>query len=127
MRCPFLLRPMSAYTRPMNGLSTRLFAALARPHQTGYTCPSLMTATAVVYALRGFDVSWTPVGFDTKREERVPSCVTYRCHKVARGERYPSHGVELSCLFPDWMIVAEFKLRGLPWRLRSLLTKGSAR
>jgi hypothetical protein len=113
-----ILKTIHPNARPMNGLSTRLDAALARPWQTSYVCPSLMTATAVAYALRGYDVHWTSVTFDEKEVERNPSTVCYRTFRRAHGERFPVGGVALRCLFPRWAVLAECSARNGLARLR---------
>ena len=108
-----LLRtPLPPHVRPENGLASRLFAALARPSRTGYTSPSLMTATAVLYALRGYDVYWSPVRPDPIDGRCSPSSVGYRVYRWCEelGERYPSHGVEPMCLFPG-LVLAEHRIR----------------
>lgn len=116
-----ILRTMHPNARPMNSVLTRVASALARPWQTSYTCPVLMTATAVAYALRGYDVYWTPVSFDEEDEARNPSSVCYRIFKqtpATHNERVPSHGCELSCLFPDSVVWAEIKAHTALSRLR---------
>lgn len=109
-----ILRPIHPNARAMNTLSSRIASALARPWQVGYVAPALRTLDAVAYALRGYDVYWTPVSFDEEDEARNPSSVCYRIFKqtpATHNERVPSHGVELSSLFPGWAHAAEMKLR----------------
>lgn len=96
--------------KPRNGLLARLGAAVARPWQTSYVCPSLMTVTAVAYALRGYEPYWIPVTAPTEGG-RNPSSVCYRIYKPTDDGRYPSHGVSLSCIFPRWMVMAECNIR----------------
>jgi hypothetical protein len=118
-----LFRPIHPNARPMNGLASRLFAALARPSRTSYTAPSLMTATAVLYAIRGYDVYWSPVRPYHHLDGRlVPSSLGYRVYSWCEEleERYPSHGVEPLCLFPDRLVIAEH-------RFRESLARGLAR
>lgn len=112
--------------RPMNGLVTRLASALARPWQTGYAAPTLRTLEAVLYALRGYDVYWTPVGFDEADPSRIPSSVCYRIYKATpatHGERVPSHGIELGSLFPGSAYHAERWLRDRVQRLLVRVTR----
>lgn len=106
-----LLRPnLHAPRRSRNGLLSRIGGAIARPWQTGYTCPSLMTLTAVAYALRGYDVYWSPVGTPDE-DGRKPSSVAYRIYQPTIDGWYPSHGVELPSIFPGWAIHAECNAR----------------
>lgn len=118
-----LFSPIHPNARPMNDVVTRVAAALARPWQTSYVAPSLRTVEALVYALRGYDVYWTPVSFDEKREARNPSSVCYRIFKrtaATHNERVPSHGVELGAIFPGWAYIAECRTRDgvRRWRWR---------
>ena len=113
--------PIPTSARPMNGLATRLFSALARPYQTSYTAPSLMTASAVLYALRGYDVSWSTVRFDTLYGRRCPSDVSFRYYRHGHGERYPSHGRELDCLFPG-LVMTEHRIRAKAGDARARLS-----
>ncbi len=105
-----ILRPMKDFERSRNGLLSRLGGALARPFQTSYVCPSLMTVTAVAYALRGYEPYWTPVGMPDE-DGRKPSSVAYRVFKSTPDGRYPSHGVGLRAAFPRWAIIAECNAR----------------
>lgn len=113
-----LLRRMHPATRSRNGLLSRLGGALARPFQTSYVCPSIMTATAVAYALRGYEPYWTKVGVPDERG-RDPSSVAYRVYKATEDGRYPTHGVSLSTFVPRAVILAECNLRNALGRLRA--------
>lgn len=109
-----ILRSIHPNAKSMNGLASRVASALARPWQTGYVAPTLRTLDAVAYAIRGYDVYWTPVSFDEEDEARNPSSVCYRIFKqtpATHNERVPSHGAELSTLFPGWAHAAEMKVR----------------
>ncbi len=114
------LKPMHPNARPRNGLLSRVGAALARPFQTSYVCPSLMTATAVAYALRGYEPYWSPVTAPDERG-RCPSSVAYRIYKPTTDGRYPSHGVSLRSIFPRWAVMAECNLRNayMRWGARA--------
>jgi hypothetical protein len=118
-----LLKPMHPNARPMNGLLSRVASALARPWQVSYVAPRLRTLDAVAYAIRGYDVYWTPVTFDEDPDDpgRNPSSVCYRIFKATpatHGERVPSHGVELSTLFPGWAHKIECDARNAFGRAR---------
>jgi hypothetical protein len=103
--------------RPMNGLTSRVASALARPWQTSYVAPTLRTIDGVAYALKGYDVHWTPVTLDLGDDvARNPASLVYRIFKRAHGERYHSHGVECASLFPGWAHSAELSLRNAFWR-----------
>lgn len=115
-----LLRPMHPNAKSRNGLLSRLGGAVARPFQTSYVCPSLMTATAVLYALRGYEPYWTKVGVPDERG-RDPSSVAYRVYKATDDGRYPTHGVGLSCIAPRRLVIAECDLRNAVARLRGRL------
>ncbi len=126
-----LLRPMHPSAKSRNGLLSRLGGALARPWQTSYVCPSIMTLTAVAYALRGYEPYWTKVGVPDERG-RDPSSVCYRVYKPTEDGRYPTHGVGLSTFVPRSVILAECNTRNALGRLRGRLImaglmKGSAR
>jgi hypothetical protein len=110
--------------RPMNGLFTRLASALAVPWQTSYTAPAARTLDALVHVAKGYDVFWTPVGFDEKDDSREPASVCYRIFKVIKGERITSHAVEVDHTLPTWIYRAEHKLRE---NLRALLFFGFVR
>lgn len=114
-----LLEPMHPNARPRNGLLSRIGGALARPFQTSYVCPSLMTATAVAYALRGYEPYWSPVTAPDPHYGRNPSSVAYRLYAPTKDGRYPSHGVTLRCIFPDWAARAECDLRNAMGRVRA--------
>lgn len=116
-----LFKPMHPNARPRNGILSRLGGALARPFQTSYVCPSLMTVTAVAYALRGYEPYWTPVSAPDPHYGRHPSSVCYRIYKSTDDGRYPSHGVALRCIFPDRAIRAECDLRNALGRFRARL------
>lgn len=111
-----IFEPIHPNAQPMNSFATRLASALARPWQTTYVAPTLRTVDAVVHAVRGYDVYWTPVSFDEEDDARNPSSVCYRIFKRAHGERYPSHGVEVPTLFPGWAHEAECDARNAIWR-----------
>ena len=115
-----LLRPMHPYAKSRNGLLSRVGGALARPFQTSYVCPSIMTVTAVAYALRGYEPYWTPVGVPDERG-RDPSSVAYRVYKPTADGRYPTHGVGLSTFVPRWAILAECDARNAWMRARGRL------
>jgi len=110
-----LLKPTRHYARSRNGLLSRLGGALARPWQTSYVCPSLMTVTAVVYALRGYEPYWTKVGVPDDRG-RDPSSLAYRVYKDTPDGRYPTHGVSPNCLFPANIVHAEMNARNAVMR-----------
>jgi hypothetical protein len=112
-----LFRPMHSTARSRNGLLSRLGGALARPFQTSYVCPSIMTFTAVAYALRGYEPYWTKVGVPDERG-RDPSNVCYRVYKWTEDGRYPTHGVGLSPFVPERLIIAECNARNALARLR---------
>lgn len=114
-----LLRRMHPNARAMNGLASRLAHALARPWQTSYTAPTLRTVDAVLYALRGYDVYWTPVSFDEEDQARNPSSICYRIFRTTHGERVPSHGVELDTIWPRWAILTELAIRNVVARVRA--------
>ncbi len=107
---------MHGNAKSRNGLLSRLGGALARPWQTSYVCPSLMTLTAVAYALRGYEPYWRPVAAPDHRG-RDPSNVCYRLYKPTPDGRYPSHGVELECIAPRWAVLAECNARNAFMRL----------
>lgn len=115
---------VTPYTRSRNGLLSRLGGAVARPWQTSYVCPTLMTLTAVAYALRGYEPYWRPVGTPDE-DGRKPSSVAYRVYQETDDGRYPSHGVELRCLFPQRLIHAECNARN--WLARHGLGRGVGR
>lgn len=105
-----LFRRMHPAAKSRNGLVSRVGGAVARPFQTSYVCPTLMTLTAVAYALRGYEPYWSKVGVPDERG-RDPSSVAYRLYKSTEDGRYPTHGVELMCIFPRQMVLAECSLR----------------
>lgn len=113
-----LFEPIHPNARPMNGLFTRICAALAMPYQTSYVAPELRRIDALLYALRGYDVYWTPVSFDEEDVARNPSSVCYRIFKRAHGERYHSHGVELRGVWPGWAHGAVCEARRRSFHLR---------
>lgn len=108
----FLLQPVAPEARARNPLLQRIAAALARPQQTRYTCPTLMTVTALAHALRGYDVEWTAPRL--RRDEGETFFDSSRAqHVYYRGnDAYPSHAAELRCLFPNRVVLAEFHVRG---------------
>jgi len=105
-----LFRPMHRNARSRNGLLSRLGAAVARPWQTNYVCPSIMTVTAVAYALRGYEPYWDAVR-PPDAEGRRPSGVAYRVYSETSDGRYPSGGVELRAVAPRALILAECRIR----------------
>lgn len=120
-----VFEPMHPATRSRNGLLSRLGGAVARPFQTSYVCPSLMTATAVVYALRGYEPYWDRVGIPDE-DGRKPSSVAYRVYKETPDGRYPSHGVGLRCVFPRWMALAECNARNAMMRVKARILLASS-
>lgn len=109
-----LFYPIHPNARPMNGLVSRIAGALARPRQTSYVAPTVRTIEALAYAIRGYEVYWTPVSFDEEDPGRIPSSVCYRIFKrtpATHNERVPSHGVELSSVLPDWTHKTEMCVR----------------
>lgn len=113
---------LSPYCRSRNGLLSRVGGALARPFQTSYVCPSLMTATAVAYAIRGYEPRWSPVGVPDE-DGRKPSSVAYQVYVSTEDGRYPSHGVELRPIFPRWAILAECNARNAMMRVKARVMK----
>jgi hypothetical protein len=88
--------------RARHCLPRRLAAALAMPRATNYVAPPLRLVDAIVYAFRGYDVSWsrpthTPGDLN-------PSGLQYEVYAFAPGEAMgiPSHGVEVRTVFPGW-------------------------
>ncbi len=85
-----------------------------------------MTATAVAYALRGYEPYWSPVGTPDEYG-RKPSGVAYRIYMPTPDGRYPSHGVALRAVFPRWAIIAECNARNALMRWRAPVPSGRAR
>lgn len=115
-----LLRPMHPKTIAQNGVLSRVASAFARPWQTCYVAPRIKTAEALIYALRGYDVEWSTPTYDPIERERNPSTLSYAVYEDRDGERWRSHGVETSMVFPAWMHKAECWVRnarncGWPW------------
>lgn len=113
-----ILGAMHPNARSRNGLLSRIGGAVARPWQTSYVCPTLMTLTAVAYALRGYEPYWMKVGVPDERG-RDPSNVAYRVYKDTEDGRYPTHGVGLRCIFPDWAVHAECNVRNALMRVKA--------
>jgi len=84
-----------------------------------------MTVTAVAYAVRGYDVYWSPVGTPDE-DGRKPSSVAYRIYAPTPDGWYPSHGVELRSIFPDWAVRAECNARNAMMRVKARVPVRSA-
>ena len=77
-----------------------------------YTAPFLMTASMWLLRVRGVDCFWDayyPLMQDESGDRYEPANIVYQ----PPGR---SHGVEIRCLFPDWMVRAECKVNY--WLLR---------
>jgi hypothetical protein len=102
------------HSRFMSSLPARVAAALAVPWQTSYVAPTLMALTGVAYALRGYEVLWTRpqmLGDTPADAERDPAKIIYSTFAIRHGERTPVGGVELSCVFPRAVVMAEYRAR----------------
>lgn len=103
----------TTHTQSMSSLPSRIAAALAVPWQTSYTAPTLMALSGVAYALRGYEVRWSEPSMRRDRDGayREPASISYACFQIQHGERFKTHGVGLTCIFPSALVLAEWRLR----------------
>lgn len=104
----------TTHTRSMSSLPSRIAGALAVPWQTSYTAPTLMALSGVAYALRGYEVRWSEPSMRLDHDGgayRDPASISYACFQIQHGERVKTHGVELTCIFPSALVLAEWRLR----------------
>ena len=78
-----------------------------------YTAPFLMTVSMWILRLRGVDAFWSAYypNLQAPGEQYEPANIIYQ----PKGRQ---HGVEIRCLFPDRLVIAEHKLRDRLFRLK---------
>jgi hypothetical protein len=114
-----LFKPIHPRARARHGIVTRVLRALARPRHTSYVCPSLKTVEAVAWAVRGYDVSWSEPRVVTSRHNGYesgyldPASLSYAVYpdEPPHYGACRSHGVEPRGFVPQWMALAELRLR----------------